>query len=58
MLDKIAYWYRVVKEMLRISYQVRPDMVIIVGIIILVIIGSIIGLIIYLKRRRARSKAQ
>ena len=57
MFDKLAYWYRLVREMLRIAYQVSPGGVIIGAIAILVILGLIVGLVIYLKKRRARSKA-
>lgn len=57
MFDKLAYWYRIVKEMVRIAYQFSPEGVIFGAIVILVILSSIVGLVIYLRRRRARSKA-
>jgi uncharacterized iron-regulated membrane protein len=56
MFDKLAYWYRVVREMLKIVYSVSPGGVILGAILILIILGLIVGLIIYLKRRRARAK--
>ena len=57
MFDKLAYWYRVVREMVRIAYQFSPGGIIFGTIVILVILGSIVGLVIYLRRRRARSQA-
>ena len=57
MFDKLAYWYRVVREMVKIAYQVSPMGVTIGAIVILVILGLIVGLVVYLKKRRARSKA-
>ncbi len=57
MFDKLAYWYRVLREMLKIMYHVSPGGVIIGGIVLLVILGLIVWLVVYLKKRRARSKA-